>query len=78
MQKVSFSFPPEMVTDLDKARGDLSRNQFVLRLLSRALRDRQEREFRRVTAEVYGDKGFAEQEEELTEDFLRVAPEAEL
>ena len=78
MQKVSFSFPPEFVDQLDHERGTLSRNQFVLQLLKRALREHQERALHRITAEVYGDSLFAQEEEQLAEDFLEIAPEAEL
>ena len=78
MQKVSFSFPPETISALDAARGALSRNQFVLRLVTKALRDHQEQELHRVTAEVYGDERFAREEERVTEQFVAVAPEADL
>ena len=78
MQKVSFSFPPEFIDQLDHERGTLSRNQFVLRLLRSALREQQERTLHSITAEVYGDSLFAQEEERLTEDFFKVAPEAEL
>ena len=78
MQKVSFSFPPEFIDQLDHARGTLSRNQFVLRLLRRALREQQERTLYGITTEVYGDSLFAQEEERLAEDFFKVAPEAEL
>jgi len=78
MQKVSFSFPPEFIDQLDHARGTLSRNQFVLRLLRRALREQQERALHNITAEVYGDSLFVQEEERLAEEFLEVAPEAEL
>ena len=78
MQKVSFSFPPELIDQLDHERGTLSRNQFVLRLLRRALREQQERALHNITAEVYGDSLFAQEEERLAEDFFKVAPEAEL
>jgi metal-responsive CopG/Arc/MetJ family transcriptional regulator len=78
MQKVSFSFPPEVVEQLDHERGVLSRNQFVLRLLTSALREHQERVLHRITAEVYGNSLFAEEEERLAEDFVEVAPQAEL
>jgi hypothetical protein len=78
MQKVSFSFPPEFIDQLDHERGTLSRNQFVLRLLKRALRDHQERALHDITAEVYGDSQFAQEEERLSEDFFEVAPEADL
>ena len=56
----------------------LSRNQFVLRLLRGALREQQERALHSITAEVYGDSLFAQEEERLAEDFFEVAPEAEL
>ena len=78
MQKVSFSFPPEFIDQLDHARGTLSRNQFVLRLLRRALREQQERALHNITAEVYGDSLFVQEEERLAEEFLEVAPEADL
>jgi len=78
MQKVSFSFPPEFIDQLDHERGTLSRNQFVLRLLRRALREQQECTLHNITAEVYGDSLFAQEEEQLAEEFLEVAPEAEL
>jgi metal-responsive CopG/Arc/MetJ family transcriptional regulator len=77
MQKVSFSFPPEMIEQLDHERGTLSRNQFVLRLLRNALREDQERTLHRITAEVYGDLQFAQEEERLAEAFFEAAPEAE-
>ena len=77
MQKVSFSFPAEVIDQLDHERGTLSRNQFVLRLLKAALREHQEREFHRITSEVYGDNQFAEEEERLAEDFFEAAPDAE-
>ena len=73
MQKVSFSFPPELVKELDRVRGSLSRNQFVLKLVAHALKEHEEDEFRRLTAEVYGDNAFAEEEERLAEDFLGAA-----
>ncbi|MGB5619338.1 MAG: hypothetical protein WBM78_21045 [Desulfobacterales bacterium] len=78
MQKVSFSFPPEFIEQLDHARGTLSRNQFVLRMLRGALREHQESALHGLTAEVYGDSLFAQEEERLAEDFFEVAPEAEL
>ncbi len=78
MQKVSFSFPPEIVDQLDHQRGALSRNQFVLRLLRSALREQQERALHSITAEVYGDSLFAQEEERLAEDFFGISPEAEL
>ena len=78
MQKVSFSFPPEMVQELDSARGGLSRNQFVLRLLQRSLRDHRERQLSRITAEVYGDTAFAAEEEALAEDFFSGSPKGDL
>lgn len=78
MQKVSFSFPPEVIDQLDHERGTLSRNQFVLRLLRSALREQQENTLHRITAEVYGDSLFAQEEERLAEDFFEAAPEAEL
>lgn len=77
MQKVSFSFPPEIIDQLDRERGTLSRNQFALRLLGRALRENQEQSLHRVTAEVYGDGPFACEEERLAEDFFEIAPEPE-
>ena len=78
MQKVSFSFPAEMVQELDSARGDVSRNQFVLRLLQRSLRDYQEQQLSRITAEVYGNSAFASEEEALAEDFFSARPEGDL
>ena len=78
MQKVSFSFPPEFIDQLDDERGTLSRNQFVLRLLRSALREQQENTLHRITAEVYGDSLFAQEEERLAEGFFEAAPEAEL
>ncbi len=78
MQKVSFSFPPEVIAQIDHERGALSRNRFVLRLLKHALREQQERTLHRITAEVYGDSRFAQEEERLAEDFFETAPEAEL
>ena len=78
MQKVSFSFPPEFIDQLDHERGALSRNQFVLRLLRGALREHQERALHDITAEVYGDSLFAQEEERLAENFFEVAPEADL
>jgi metal-responsive CopG/Arc/MetJ family transcriptional regulator len=78
MQKVSFSFPAEFVDQLDQERGALSRNQYVLRLLKSALREQQEKALHGITAEVYGDNLFAQEEERLAEDFFEVAPEAEL
>jgi metal-responsive CopG/Arc/MetJ family transcriptional regulator len=77
MQKVSFSFPAEVIDQLDHERGMLSRNQFVLQLLRRALREHQESTLHRITAEVYGDREFAEEEERLAEAFFKAAPEAE-
>lgn len=78
MRKVSFSFPPELVERIDAERGALSRNQFVLRILSRVLADARERELRRATERVYQDERFAREEEQLSEDFLRVAPEPDV
>ncbi|OQY41553.1 MAG: hypothetical protein B6240_15065 [Desulfobacteraceae bacterium 4572_87] len=78
MQKVSFSFPPEVIDQLDHERGTLSRNQFVLRLLKSSLREQQERSLHRITAEVYGDGQFAQEEERLAEDFFKAAPETGL
>ena len=78
MQKVSFSFPPEFIDQLDQEKGTLSRNQFVLRLLREALRKHQEKALHDITAEVYGDGRFAREEENLAENFFVVAPEAEL
>ena len=78
MQKVSFSFPPEVIEQLDRERGTLSRNRFVLRLLESALREQQEKSLHRITAKVYGDSMFAQEEEQLAEDFFKAAPEAEL
>ncbi len=69
MQKVSFSFPPEFIDQLDRERGNLSRNKFVLGLLEKALH--------RITAEVYSDENFALEEEELAEDYAKVAQEPE-
>ena len=77
MQKVSFSFPSEFIDQLDHERGTLSRNQFVLRLLRSALREQQESALHGITAEVYGDSLFAQEEERLSEDFFEAAPEAE-
>ena len=77
MQKVSFSFPPEIIDQLDRERGSLSRNRFVLRLLEHALREHQEKTLHRITAEVYGDGLFAREEERLAEDYVKVAPEPE-
>ena len=74
MQKVSFSFPPEFIDQLDHERGALSRNQFVLRLLRSALREQQERSLHGITAEVYGDSLFAQEEERLAEDCLICSP----
>lgn len=74
MRKVSFSFPPEMIDQLDRERGTLSRNQFALRLLARALREHQEQTLHCMTAEAYGDGAFACEEERLAEDFFEVAP----
>ena len=78
MQKVSFSFPPEVIEQLDHERGTLSRNRFVLRLLESALRERQEKSLHRITAKVYGDSLFAQEAEQLAEDSFKAAPEAEL
>lgn len=78
MRKVSFSFPDELVEGLDRARGATSRNRFVRGLLDRALGDHQERELHRITAEVYGEQGFAEEEERVAEEFFSGAPEADL
>ncbi len=78
MQKVSFSFPPEVIDQLDHERGSLSRNRFVLRLLKSALREHQEKSLHRITAKVYGDSLFAQEEEQLAEDFFKAAPETEL
>ena len=77
MQKVSFSFPPEVIDQLDHERGSLSRNQFVLRLLTNALREHQERTLHRITAEVYADGKFAREEERLAEDFFEASPGTE-
>ena len=77
MQKVSFSFPPEVIDQLDHERGTLSRNRFVLRLLKGALRQHQEEAFHRITADVYADDSFAQEEERLAEAFLNVAPDPE-
>ena len=78
MQKVSFSFPPEVIDQLDHERGSLSRNRFVLRLLKRALREHQDKSLHLITAKVYGDSLFAQEEEQLAEDFFKAAPETEL
>lgn len=78
MRKVSFSFPEDLVHRIDGRRGALSRNQFVLRLLNRVLDKKHERQMTRITAEVYDDESFAREESALSEDFLRVAPEADL
>jgi len=78
MQKVSFSFPPEVIDQLDHERGTLSRNRFVLQLLRSALRAHQEKSLHRITAKVYGDSLFAQEEERLAEDFFETAPEAKL
>ncbi len=78
MQKVSFSFPSEVIDQLDHERGSLSRNKFVLRLLKSALWEHQEKSLHRITAEVYGDNLFAQEEERLAEDFFDGAPGAEL
>ena len=78
MRKVSFSFPHDLVEELDRLRGETSRNHFVGALLDRALRDHRERELRRVTAEVYGDPDFAREEEQLAESFFSGAPAADL
>jgi len=75
MKKVSFSFPPELVEAIDTARGEMSRNQFVTRMLKETLREERERELARITQEVYSDSEFAAEEEELSEQFLRQAPE---
>lgn len=75
MQKVSFSFPPELVKTIDRARGEQSRNQFVTRLLKQTLKEERERELARIAEEVYSDAAFAAEEVELSEDFLRIAPE---
>jgi hypothetical protein len=78
MQKVSFSFPAQAVAAIDEARGEMSRNQFVLCLLTGGLGQRRERELHRLTGEVYGDEPFAAEEEQLAEQFFAVAPEGEL
>lgn len=75
MRKVSFSFPPEIVEELDRLRGTLSRNRFVLRLLERSLREGREEALHRITAQVYGDGAFASEEEQLVEAYGRVEPE---
>ena len=59
MRKVSFAFPPDLVDSIDAARGDLSRNQFVTRILKQTLRADREAELARTTAEVYSDPAFA-------------------
>ena len=74
MRRVSISFPPEVVQALDRARGSSSRSQFARRLLTRALKQHEEREYKRITTEVYGDATFAEEEERLAEDFMRESP----
>jgi metal-responsive CopG/Arc/MetJ family transcriptional regulator len=78
MRKLSFSMPEELVEEIDRERGEKSRNRFVGELIERALRDHQEREYRRITTEVYADASFAEEEERISEGFLDVAPEADL
>ncbi len=78
MQKVSLSFPAQTVAAIDEARGEVSRNQFVLRLLSRALGEQRERALHRLTAEVYGEESFAAEEEQLAEQFFAATPEAAL
>jgi len=77
MQKVSFSFPAEVIDQLDRERGALSRNQFVLRLLRGALRQHQEKALHRITSEVYDDSRFAQEEERLAEVYFEAAPEIE-
>jgi metal-responsive CopG/Arc/MetJ family transcriptional regulator len=77
MQKVSFSFPAEVVELLDRERGTLSRNQFVLRLLRSALREHHEKTLHRITSEVYGDAQFAQEDERLAERFFESSPETE-
>ncbi len=77
MQKVSFSFPPEIIDQLDRERGTLSRNQFALSLLTRALREHEEKTLHRMTALAYDDADFAAEEERLAEDFFDLAPEPE-
>ena len=77
MQKVSFSFPPEFIDQLDRERGKLSRNKFVLGLLEKALREHREKALHRITADVYSDENFAFEEEALAEDYAKVAPEPE-
>ena len=78
MRKVSFSFPDELVDLIDRLRGEESRNRFIRGLLDRAVRDYEEKELRRLTAEVYGDADFAREEERLAEEFAANAPEADL
>ena len=61
--------------------GDLFPSKSMTRhssLLSRALRQHQERELRRVTVEVYGDTDFAQEEADLAEEYFGAAPEADL
>ncbi len=77
MQKVSFSFPIEIINELDRERGELSRNRFVLRLLEQSLRENREKKLRRIAAEVYGDARFADEEERTAEKYFKVAPEPE-
>lgn len=78
MQKVSFSFPPDVVREIDGARGSLSRNRFVLDMLTRALREHREQELHRITAEVYGDAEFASGEEALAESFMANSAQGDL
>lgn len=75
MQKVSFTFPPELVDSIDAARGELSRNQFVTELLKQTLRAKRERDLARATEAVYSDAAFAAEEVELTEQFVENSPE---
>jgi metal-responsive CopG/Arc/MetJ family transcriptional regulator len=77
MQKVSFSFPPELVKTIDSVRGEQSRNQFVTRLLKQTLKAERERELARVAEEVYSTTNLAEEDRAISEDFLSIAPEIE-
>ena len=78
MQKVSLSFPIQTVTAIDEARGEVSRNQFVLRLLAGALGELRKQSLHRLTAEVYAEEAFAAEEEQLAEQFFAASPEAAL
>jgi len=77
MRKVSFSFPPDLVDAIDTARGDLSRNQFVARMLKENLKERREAELARIADEVYSTTNLAEEDRAISEDFLSIAPEIE-